>query len=148
MPSVVLKLDLSCTDVKIQDASICRRQGNHISHPLDVPKAWKPEHDLGEIDFRVDLEQEKWSRALQKIKSEHKSVANVSDLADDEAAALLQSLRANAHHDLPSSTSAAPNRGKDVVEPQLMHDIIGDLQKHNNKLRLELKNAVTGMECY
>jgi len=103
----------------------------------------------------------KWEEALSKLKAEHKSLRKVSDLDDDEAGRLLQTLRANAHHTMPAiGMNAAIDRSmrgegmphvlehssRDENDPELVRDIVEDLQKHNAKLRLELKNAVTDAE--
>jgi hypothetical protein len=99
-------------------------------------------HDrFGQADG-ANADQAKWVQALEDLKAKQRSLGNVSDLDDDQAAALLQSLRANAHHNVPGAPPGASNE----TDARLTRDIVADLQKHNGKLRSELKNVVTDAE--
>jgi hypothetical protein len=103
-----------------------------------------------------NADQEHWAEALQKLRAERRLPGKVSNLGDDEAAALLQSLRANAHHTAnvasgvfaPAHTLAGPTgRGaQSEKDDGLTQDIVADLQRHNEKLRAELRNVITDAE--
>ena len=104
-----------------------------------------------------NADQENWTQALQKLRAERRLPGKVSNLGDDEAAALLQSLRANAHHTVnvasgvsaPAHTSLAGTTGRGAQSEQedgLTQDIVADLQRHNEKLRTELRNVIIDAE--
>lgn len=104
-----------------------------------------------------NADQENWAQALRKLRAERRLPSKVSNLGEDEAAALLQSLRANAHHTVnvasgvsaPAHTSLAGNTGRGAQSENddgLTQDIVADLQRHNEKLRAELRNVITDAE--
>lgn len=90
---------------------------------------------------------------LDQFKPGHK-VVDVSSLGDEAAARILRSLRKNAHHSLPAlansdSRRAYPspcqNHYRDSGDDgNLEADIIADLQRHNDKLRWELRSVLKG----
>lgn len=102
-------------------------------------------------------EQENWAQALKKLRADRRWPGNVSNLGEDEAAALLQSLRANAYHTVnvasdvyaPARTSVAGTTvrcAQSETDDGLTQDIVADLQRHNEKLRAELRNVLVDAE--
>lgn len=88
----------------------------------------------------------------EKVKGN--KVMDVSSLDDEDAATILRLLRENAHHSWPALSNMDSRRSDlsqclnhETVsgdEADLEEDIIADLQRHNEKLRWELRSVLKG----